>query len=80
MNSKFLETLDYFMVGKNDEMREKSEDFFKFFTRFLDDVFKQLPKPQPKPKGKKGAAAKKAPSGHAAMMAELMAKQAANKK
>ena len=38
------------MVGKNDEMRDKSEDFFKFFTRFIDDIQKNMPKAEVKKK------------------------------
>jgi len=38
------------MVGKNDDMRVKSEVFFKFFTQFIDDIHKILPKPEKKKK------------------------------
>lgn len=69
----FIETCDYFLVGKNDEMRVKSEDFFKFFTRFIDDVMKQMPKPQVVGK-KKMQRAGAAGGAHAAMMAEMMAR------
>ena len=73
MDGSFTQTCDFFMIGKNDEMRQKSEKFFRFFTDFFDEVNKYLPKIEKKPaKSKAKAAANKA--GHAAMMAELAAK------
>jgi hypothetical protein len=39
-------TCDYFMIAKSEEIRLKSEKFFAFFTAFIDDVHKFLPKPQ----------------------------------
>jgi preprotein translocase subunit SecE len=74
IEKKFVDTADYYMLGKNDDLRKKSDKFFKFFTEFFDDIQKCLPKEEKKSKAKAGAAAKRA--GHAAMMAELMAKQA----
>jgi len=34
----YTEICDFFMIGKNDDMRSKSELFFKFFTSFFDDI------------------------------------------
>ena len=66
------------MVPKSDEKREKSELFFTFFIEWITDVQKNMPKVEVKKPAKKGPAAVKK-AGQAAMMAELMAKQAANK-
>ena len=75
MMKKYAEICDFFMFGKNDEVRNKSDKFFAFFIEFFNEVQKNMPKPEVK-KAKKavGMAAKKA--GAAAMMAELAAKQA----
>ena len=84
---KYNEICDFFMIGANDDMRKKSDAFFKFFTAFIDDVQKVIPKPVKASKKKavdvlKGAVDKKAgaKAAQSAMMAEMMAKQAANKK
>ena len=74
LDKKFSETCDFYMLGKNDDLRKKSDKFFKFFCEFFDDIAKNMPKEEKKSKSKMAGAAKKA--GHAAMMAELMAKQA----
>ena len=46
---------DYFGLEKNDEMREKSEEFFKVFQSF----FKQMDASMPKIEKKKTAVVKK---------------------
>ena len=38
VSKEYTEICDFFMIGKNDDMRQKSELFFKFFTSFFDDV------------------------------------------
>lgn len=68
----------YFGIEKNDEMNDKSEEFFKVFQAF----FKQIEQALPKEQKKKAAPAKTGlkaggPGGAGnALMAELMAKQA----
>mmetsp|Transcript_10806 Transcript_10806/g.18111 ORF Transcript_10806/g.18111 Transcript_10806/m.18111 type:complete len:172 (-) Transcript_10806:52-567(-) len=77
MLSEYTSICDFFMFSANDEVRQKSEKFFTFFTQFFDDVVKQLPKPEKKSVKKPAAnAAKK--MGQSDMMAELKAKM--NKK
>ena len=79
VEKQYTEICDFFMIGKSDEIRQKSDKFFKFFIEFIDSVQKNMPKPEKKkPVQKLQAAAKKA--GMASMMAELQAKQAAMKK
>ena len=69
----------YFGIEKNDEMNDKSEEFFKVFQSF----FKQIEQAMPKVEKKKAApgakpGAKNVVGGdHKSLMAELMAKQAA---
>ena len=41
----YAETCDYFMIDEADEMRRRSELFFTFFTKLIDDVHKSLPSP-----------------------------------
>ena len=43
----------YFGIDKNDEMNDKSEDFFKVFQSFFKQVENSLPKPTKKPAPKK---------------------------
>ena len=45
MDAKYKDTCDYFMISQNDEIRKKSEKFFKFWTDFIDDIAKVIPKP-----------------------------------
>lgn len=67
------------MLGKSDDMRSKSDKFFIFFQEFFNEVSKCMPKPEKKPKKIGiGAAAKK--GAQQAMMEELKAKQAAQRK
>ena len=69
----YTETCDYFMISKQDEMREKTDKFFIFWTQLIDKIDKEIPKPKAAPKGDKlKTAAKKA--GNAALMAELASK------
>ena len=75
MSNKYIDICDFFMLGKSDECRTKSDKFFVFFTDFFNEVQKNMPKPEVKKKAGKAAlanATKKA--GQAAMMAELIAK------
>jgi hypothetical protein len=38
MFKEYAEICDFFMLGKSDEMRTKSEKFFIFFTEFFNEV------------------------------------------
>ena len=61
------------MFGKNEDVRKKTDLFFKFFTDFINDVEKSLPKEEKKPT-KKAKAGNDKKANHAAMMAELAMK------
>lgn len=80
----YEEVNDLLMLEKKDEMRSKSDKFFKFFAEFFDNVHKALPKVEEPKKEKKGGTAAKGGRGksaaQASMMAELQAKQAQMKK
>ena len=65
---------DFYGVDAKDEMREKSETFFKVFQEFFKLCEKALP-PEPKKVKGKAPAAGARPGPNAAMMAELMKKQ-----
>lgn len=56
------------MLEKNDEQRDKSEDFFKFYQDFFKKIEANLPKEEKKKKGGAGG-------NQAALMAELKKKQ-----
>jgi hypothetical protein len=58
-------------IEKNDEMNEKSEEFFKIFQSFFKQIENSLPKQQSK---KPPAAGANRPGGVNPLMAELMAK------
>lgn len=64
---------DYYGVDAKDEMREKSEIFFKVFQEFFRICEKSLPPEAKKTKAKAPAAGARA-GPNAAMMAELMKK------
>ena len=55
IQEKHIFMCDYFGLEKNDEMREKSEEFFKVFQSF----FKQMDASMPKIERKKTVVAKK---------------------
>ena len=40
----FAMILNFFMIGKNDAMRGKSEEFFKFWDAICTEVIKAMPK------------------------------------
>ena len=61
----------FFGIDKNDEMNDKSEEFFKIFQLF----YKQMEQALPKEEKKKATKGKTAVKGAAnPLMAELMAK------
>ena len=69
VNETHLKLCDFYGVDAKDEMREKSENFFKVFQEFFKLCEKALP-----PEEKKKPAARKGPGPNAALMAELMKK------
>lgn len=40
MSKEYVDICDFFMLAKSDEMRNKSEKFFAFFTDFFNEVQK----------------------------------------
>ena len=70
MVATYVESCDLFVLGKNDEMRQKSDKFFLFFSEFINQIHMSMPKVD-KPKANKGKRA-----AQAALMAEMMAKNA----
>ncbi len=49
----YAEACEYYLLDKGDEKCTNSQEFFKFFTGFIDQVIKSMPKEE-----KKRAAAK----------------------
>jgi hypothetical protein len=80
VNDKYTEICDMFLIGKEDELRKKSDKFFTFWTELINDISKNIPKPQKAKKPKTGTAAgnamKKATQN--ALLAELQAKMKKN--
>ena len=68
----YTDCCDFFLIAKNDEIRQKSDKFFKFFTDFFADVQKTLPKQEVK----KAAGKKMVKDVQSAMMEELALKLA----
>ena len=57
---KFDEANNWYMITKQDPMREKSDEFFKFWNTIIDAVVKSMPKIEaPKKAKKEGTAAAK---------------------
>lgn len=78
----FKKVCDWYIVSANDEIREKSDLFFKFWNNIFDQINKSMPKIEAPKKAKKegaGGGAKVNPqrAAQAAMMAEMAAKRAA---
>lgn len=75
----YAEACDYYLIEKSDEKATNSQEFFKFFNGFIDQVVKSMPKEEKKraaaPKGAPAAGAAGAKVGAANMMAELKLKQ-----
>ena len=57
----YTDACDAYLIGKSDVMRQKSDEFFKFFNEFFAQVVNVLPKVQAAPRGKPGAAGAKNP-------------------
>lgn len=56
----YAESCEYYLIDKTDEKSTNSQEYFKFFTGFVDQVIKSMPKEE-----KKRTAAKK-PDGASA--------------
>ena len=50
----YADSCEYYLIDKGDEKAQLSQEYFKFFTGFVDQVVKSLPKEE-----KKRAVAKK---------------------
>ena len=57
MAKQYEEICDFYMIASSDEIRKKSDKFFKFFTDFIDEVQKSIPKPVKAPTKKAPSAA-----------------------
>ena len=44
----YLECCEFYLIDKGDEKAQNSQEFFKFFTQFVDQVVKALPKEEKK--------------------------------
>lgn len=72
MDKEFEKTCDFFMIGKSEDLRQKSEKLFTFFIGFIEDVAKSMPKEEQKKKKTNAGGPNKA--NHLAMMEEMKAK------
>lgn len=63
VKDEFADIVNYFMIGKNDDHRHKSEAFFVYFKAIVDDVQKNMPKVETKKPMSKAKSA--APAGGA---------------
>lgn len=74
----YADSCDYYLIEKSDEKATNSQEFFKFFNAFIDQVVKSMPKEEKKraaaPKGGAGASSG-AKVGAGNLMAELKMKQ-----
>jgi deoxyribodipyrimidine photolyase len=48
LQKTFTETCEYYLIEKGDEKAQSSQEFFKFFTQFVDQVVKSMPKEEKK--------------------------------
>ena len=76
----YAESCDYYLIEKSDEKATNSQEYFKFFNGFIDQVVKSMPKEEKKraaaPKGgATGGASAGAKVGAGNLMAELKMKQ-----
>ena len=55
-----VEACTFFLFAKSDDKVEKSEEFFKFFTDYFEQIYKSLPKEEKKKKAPARAGAKAA--------------------
>lgn len=48
IKKQYLSTCEYFLIDKSDEKTTNSQEFFKFFAQFVDNVVKNMPKEEKK--------------------------------
>lgn len=48
LQKRFTEAVDFYLIDKSDEKAGSSQEFFKFFTQFIDLVVKSMPKEEKK--------------------------------
>lgn len=48
IKQQYAKACDYFMLDKGDEKTTNSQEFFKFFSGFIDNVIKNMPKEEKK--------------------------------
>jgi len=59
LKATHLEACNFFLFSKGDEKIEDTEEFFKFFTNFFEQMYKSLPKEEKKKKAAAKAGEKK---------------------
>ena len=75
LKTRFAKSCDFWQLEAKSDLRESTGDFFAFFKKFAKDIEGACPKEEKKRAG--AGLAKGAQNAQAAMMAELMRKQAA---
>ena len=48
INKQYAVSCEFYMIDKSDEKASKSDEFFKFFIQFFDQVVKAMPKEEKK--------------------------------
>ncbi len=81
IKASYLQSCEYYLIDKGDEKAQSSQEFFKFFTQFIDQVVKSMPKEEKKRTAATGGAGRKVGQrvgpggGMDSLVAELKAKQ-----
>ena len=77
----YAEACEYFLIDKGDERSTVSQEFFKFFTGFIDQVVKSMPKEEKKRTAAARKVGQKIGGGMPTdLIAELKKKQAEDEK
>ena len=48
IKATYSEMCEFYLIDKGDEKAQQSQEFFKFFTQFVDSVVKSMPKEEKK--------------------------------
>lgn len=48
IKTTYSKTCEYFLIDKSDDKYSSSMEFFKFFTQFIEQVIKNMPKEEKK--------------------------------
>jgi hypothetical protein len=59
IKASYLQSCEYYLIDKGDEKAQSSQEFFKFFTQFIDQVVKSMPKEEKKRTAATGGAGRK---------------------